>query len=149
MTTTPHRDVVDTLAAWLMAEVPGADAWTWYAEEPITPPGEPACAVWWDNSVPFTPDNTIGGWLGSAETYGIRYTEPATAQPRLVRDESADAAIEESMTAAIACVFAHTGDLAAPSHDMRWAGHSKLPSSRDSVIGWQITVVVRRDISFT
>jgi hypothetical protein len=140
---------VDQIAAWILDEVPQSAGWIFYAEEPITLPASPCCAVWWDNGVPYSSENTIGGWLGTLDTYGIRYSEPAPDQPRLVRDEDNAATMEEVLTAVIAVIFNHAGDLPAPNHDMRWAGHSKLPISRSSVVGWQVTVQVRRPVDFS
>jgi hypothetical protein len=140
---------VDQIAAWILDEVPQAAGWTFYAEEPITLPGSPCCAVWWERGAPLVEENTIGGWLGTLDSYGIRYTQPAPEAPRLLRDEDSDADLEESLTAVVAVIFNHAPDLPAPNHDMRWAGHSKLPTSNDFMFtGWEVQVEVKRPVDF-
>jgi hypothetical protein len=149
----PHREVVNQIWAWILDEVQAASGWTAYVEEPQTPPLEPALAVWWDNGVPLPSENTtavVGGWLGTLDTYGIQYTEPAPdGGARLLRDEDNDESMEQNMTAVVGVIFNHTRDLPPPNHDMRWAAHQKLPGTRTAVVGWQITVQVRRPVDFS
>lgn len=146
---TPHRDVVNQLAAWIVDEVPAASGWTFYVEEPITLPEEPACAVWWERGDPLPEENTTG-WIGTIDTYGIRFTEPASSNSGLLRDEDEESSLEADMEAVVATLFNHTADLPASNHDMRWGGYSKLPTSNDFLFaGWEITVFVRRQVSFT
>jgi hypothetical protein len=145
---------VQQLAEWIQAEVPEAADWTFYAEEPIAYPNSPCCVVWWDNAGPNPDANTIaivGGWLGSIDTYGVRYTEPATDQGRLLKDEARGEQLEAIMDAVVAVVFNHTKDLTvANCHDLRWTGHARIaPTEGFLRSGFEVSFQVNREIPYS